>query len=53
MQKQIACAWPTTMGQDRLTELAFLYLHHSVNITVEEIIDAFARNCFRHIEFVL
>ena len=43
----------TTMGQDRLTGLALLYLHRSVNITVEEIIDAFARNRSRRIEFVL
>ena len=43
----------TTMGQDRLTELALLYLHRSVNITEEEIIDAFARNRSRRIKFVL
>ena len=43
----------TTTGQDRLTGLALLYLHRNVNITVEEIIDAFARNRSRRIEFVL
>ena len=53
MQKQIACAWSTTMGQDRLTGLTLLYLHRSENVTVEEIIDAFGRNRSRRIEFVL
>ena len=41
------------MGQDRITELALLYQHRSLTITVEEIIDAFGRNRSRRIEFVL
>jgi DNA-binding SARP family transcriptional activator len=43
----------TTMGPDRLAGLTLLYLHRDVSVTVDEVIDVFARQCSRRLEFVL
>jgi hypothetical protein len=43
----------TTMGQDRLAGLTLLYLHRDIPITSDEVIDTFARQCSRRLEFVL
>jgi hypothetical protein len=43
----------TTMGQERLTGLALLYIHRDIAVTVDEIIDSFARHCSRRLEFII
>jgi hypothetical protein len=41
------------MGPDRLAGLTLLYIHRDVSVTVDEVIDVFARQCSRRLEFVL
>lgn len=43
----------TVMGTDRLAGLTLLYLHRDVSVTVDEVIDVFARQCSRRLEFLL
>jgi len=43
----------TTMGPNRLAGLTLLYLHRDIPITLDEVIDTFARHSSRRLEFVL
>ena len=43
----------TTMGQNRLTGLTLLNLHRDIAVTPDEVIDTFARQNSRRLEFIL
>jgi Domain of unknown function (DUF4371)/hAT family C-terminal dimerisation region len=42
----------STMGQERLSGLALLYIHHDIRLCSNTIIDAFARHNPRRMEFI-
>jgi len=43
----------STMGQNRLSGLALLHVHRSININTDKIIDKFSQMKKRNIDFII